>query len=67
MRLCLPPLYCISSQSPGVRFMQRLPSILREVMEEEGLQQLPLFAFGASSGGSQVLRLAAIMPEVQVR
>ena len=47
--------------------MQRLPSILRDVIQEEGLAGLPLFAFGASSGGSLALRLAAVMPEVQVR
>jgi alpha-beta hydrolase superfamily lysophospholipase len=33
-------------------------------MREEGLEGLPLFAFGASSGGSLALRLASIMPEV---
>lgn len=42
-----------------------MPGILREVLAAEGLQQLPLFALGASSGGSLVLRLAAIMGEVQ--
>ena len=36
-------------------------------MEEEQLQGLPLYALGGSSGGSIVLRLAQIMPEVQVR
>ena len=47
--------------------LQRLPAILLEVMEEEQLQGLPLYALGGSSGGSIVLRLAQIMPEVQVR
>ena len=47
--------------------LQRLPDIVREVVREEGLEGLPLFLFGASSGGGIVLRLAAIMAEVQVR
>ncbi|KAI3436872.1 hypothetical protein D9Q98_006282 [Chlorella vulgaris] len=45
--------------------LQRLPSILLEVLEEEGLLALQLVAFGASSGGGIVLRLAGIMPDVQ--
>ena len=47
--------------------LQRLPVILLEVIKEEKLGGLPLYALGASSGGSIVLRLAQIMPEVQVR
>ena len=48
-------------------FLQRVPGILKQVIAEERLGQLPLFAFGASSGGGFVLRLAQAMPEVQVR
>ena len=44
---------------------QRVPTILRRVVKEEGLQGLPLYALGASSGGGFVLRLAQAMPEVQ--
>ena len=47
--------------------LRRLPAILRRVVKEEGLQGLPLYALGASSGGGIVLRLAQAMPEVQVR
>ena len=46
---------------------QRVPGILKQVVAQERLGQLPLFAFGASSGGGFVLRLAQAMPEVQVR
>lgn len=46
--------------------LQRLPDVLKAVVKEEGLGSLPLYAFGASSGGGIVLRLAEIMAEVQV-
>ncbi|KAI7843770.1 hypothetical protein COHA_002668 [Chlorella ohadii] len=45
--------------------LKRVPGILKQVVAEERLGQLPLFAFGASSGGGFVLRLAQAMPEVQ--
>ncbi|KAL4457969.1 hypothetical protein ABPG75_012834 [Micractinium tetrahymenae] len=45
--------------------LQRVPDILRGVMKEEGLAQLPLLSFGASSGGSFALRVGAVMPEVK--
>lgn len=54
------------SSSPAA-VPQRVPGILREVIAEAKLGQLPLYAFGASSGGGFVLRLAQAMPEVQVR
>ena len=44
-----------------------MPAILKQVIAEAKLGQLPLYAFGASSGGGFVLRLAQAMPEVQVR
>ena len=47
--------------------LQRLPAILRQVIKTEGLEGLPLYAFGASSGGGIALRLAQAMPEVKVR
>jgi alpha-beta hydrolase superfamily lysophospholipase len=47
--------------------LQRVPGILRTVIKEEGLGELPLFTLGGSSGGSFALRVAAAMPEVQVR
>ena len=40
--------------------------MLEAVIEEEQLQALPLYFFGASSGGGIVLRLAQIMPQAQV-
>ena len=46
--------------------LQRLPAVLEAVIDEEQLQGLPLLLFGASSGGGIVLRLAQIMPQVQV-
>ena len=45
--------------------LRRLPAILRELLGTQALAKLPLFAFGASSGGSMALRLAAVMPEVE--
>ncbi|KAL4426995.1 hypothetical protein ABPG77_009556 [Micractinium sp. CCAP 211/92] len=45
--------------------LQRVPDILRAVMKEEGLSELPLLSFGASSGGSFALRVGALMPEVK--
>ncbi|KAI7843771.1 hypothetical protein COHA_002669 [Chlorella ohadii] len=50
---------------PSCHAAQRVPGILKQVVAEERLGQLPLFAFGASSGGGFVLRLAQAMPEVQ--
>ena len=44
-----------------------MPAILKQVIAEAKLGQLPLYAFGASSGGGFVLRLAQAMPEVRVR
>lgn len=52
--------------TPAAR-LQRLPAVLKEVLQEEGLGALELFAFGASSGGGIVLRLAQRMQEVKVR
>ena len=46
--------------------LQRVPTILREVVAKEGLGGLPIFALGGSSGGSFVLRLANHMAEVKV-
>jgi alpha-beta hydrolase superfamily lysophospholipase len=40
--------------------------VLEAVIKEEQLQALPLYFFGASSGGGIVLRLAQIMPQAQV-
>ncbi|EFN58741.1 hypothetical protein CHLNCDRAFT_140437 [Chlorella variabilis] len=54
-----------NTQASRSEDLQRLPDIVREVVREEGLEGLPLFLFGASSGGGIVLRLAAIMAEVQ--
>lgn len=45
--------------------LQRVPDILRAVVEEEGLSGLPLLSFGASSGGSFALRVGALMPDVK--
>jgi len=62
--VCLPFELHLRIRCPG---LQRVPGILKHVVAEERLGQLPLFAFGASSGGGFVLRLAQAMPEVQVR
>ncbi|KAL4457968.1 hypothetical protein ABPG75_012833 [Micractinium tetrahymenae] len=47
--------------------LQRLPGVLAEVAAEDGLEGIPLYVFGVSSGGGIVLRLAQIMPAVQLR
>ncbi len=39
-------------------------AIAREVVRREGLEGLPVFAVGASSGGALALALPAVMPEV---
>ena len=46
--------------------LQRLPHVLRAVVQEERLGRLPLYALGVSSGGGIVLRLAQLMPEIKV-
>lgn len=45
---------------------QRVPKILAAVQKEEGLEGLPLYASGASSGGSFVLMLPHLM-KLQVK
>ncbi|PSC67478.1 aci-reductone dioxygenase [Micractinium conductrix] len=45
--------------------LQRLPHVLRAVVQEERLGRLPLYALGVSSGGGIVLRLAQLMPEIK--
>jgi len=61
----LPPIHP-TTRLPAPYLPQRLPTILRAVIEGEGLGGLPLYAFGVSSGGGIVLRLAQVMPEIKV-
>ena len=44
---------------------QHVAKILGTVRKREGLQQAPLYALGASSGGAFVLMLPHLVPDVQ--
>ena len=45
-----------------IPFTLQVHKVLRTLIEREGLQKLPVFALGASSGGAFVLMLAGVMP-----